>query len=655
MAHVDRQAWDVVVVGAGGAGLRAAIEAREAGMRTAVICKSLFGKAHTVMAEGGIAASMGNANEHDNWQVHFRDTMRGGKFLNQWRMAELHAREAPDRVWELETWGALFDRTADGRISQRNFGGHEYPRLAHVGDRTGLELIRTLQQKIVSLQQEDEREFGAYDARLKVFQECTVTRVLTESAGGSAAGSGRVCGAFCYERESGRFFVLEAPAVVLATGGIGKSFKVTSNSWEYTGDGHALALLAGAPLINMEFVQFHPTGMVWPPSVKGILVTESVRGDGGVLRNSEGKRFMFDYIPDVFKDKYAQTEEEGDRWYEDPDHNRRPPELLPRDEVARAINAEVKAGRGSPHGGVYLDVSTRMPAEVIKRRLPSMHHQFKELADVDITAEPMEVGPTCHYVMGGVDVDPDTTAATGVPGLFAAGEVAGGMHGSNRLGGNSLSDLLVFGRRAGLHAAEYAQSLAERPAVDPLQIDAAEAEALRPFSAELVEADTGLEPGPAENPYTLHQELQQSMNDLVGIIRRESEMFEALKRLADLRVRARRAGVEGHRQYNPGWHLAIDLRNMLLVSECVARAALEREESRGGHTRDDHPAMDRTWRNINLVCELADPQGDARASDAALGQIRLSRRETPPIRRDLLELFEKDELAKYLTDEELSR
>ncbi|WP_030981482.1 fumarate reductase/succinate dehydrogenase flavoprotein subunit [Streptomyces sp. NRRL S-1813] len=646
MAHVDRQAWDVVVVGAGGAGLRAAIEAREAGMRTAVICKSLFGKAHTVMAEGGIAASMGNANEHDNWQVHFRDTMRGGKFLNQWRMAELHAREAPDRVWELETWGALFDRTADGRISQRNFGGHEYPRLAHVGDRTGLELIRTLQQKIVSLQQEDEREFGAYDARLKVFQECTVTRVLKTD--------GRVSGAFCYERESGRFFVLEAPAVVLATGGIGKSFKVTSNSWEYTGDGHALALLAGAPLINMEFVQFHPTGMVWPPSVKGILVTESVRGDGGVLRNSEGKRFMFDYIPDVFKEKYAQTEDEGDRWYEDPDNNRRPPELLPRDEVARAINAEVKAGRGSPHGGVYLDVSTRMPAEVIKRRLPSMHHQFKELADVDITAEPMEVGPTCHYVMGGVDVEPDTAAATGVPGLFAAGEVAGGMHGSNRLGGNSLSDLLVFGRRAGLHAAEYAASPAERPVPDPLQIDAAEAEALRPFSAE-DEADTGREPGPAENPYTLHQELQQAMNDLVGIIRKESEMFEALKRLADLRVRARRAGVEGHRQYNPGWHLAIDLRNMLLVSECVARAALEREESRGGHTRDDHPAMDRTWRNINLVCEFAGPQGDARSAEAALGQIRLSRRETPPIRRDLLELFEKDELAKYLTDEELSR
>ncbi|MFD8329905.1 fumarate reductase/succinate dehydrogenase flavoprotein subunit [Streptomyces lydicus] len=650
MAHVDRQAWDVVVVGAGGAGLRAAIEAREAGMRTAVICKSLFGKAHTVMAEGGIAASMGNANEHDNWQVHFRDTMRGGKFLNHWRMAELHAREAPDRVWELETWGALFDRTPDGRISQRNFGGHEYPRLAHVGDRTGLELIRTLQQKIVSLQQEDEREFGAYDARLKVFQECTVTRVLKDGD--------RVSGAFCYERESGRFFVLEAPAVVLATGGIGKSFKVTSNSWEYTGDGHALALLAGASLINMEFVQFHPTGMVWPPSVKGILVTESVRGDGGVLRNSDGKRFMFDYVPDVFKEKYAETEEEGDRWYEDPDHNRRPPELLPRDEVARAINAEVKAGRGSPHGGVYLDVSTRMPAEVITRRLPSMHHQFKELADVDITAEPMEVGPTCHYVMGGVDVDPDSAAAIGVPGLFAAGEVAGGMHGSNRLGGNSLSDLLVFGRRAGLHAARYAASMTGRPVTAPLQIDTAEAEALRPFSAE-TGADTGPDAvpdrAPAENPYTLHQELQQAMNDLVGIIRRESEMYEALKRLADLRVRARRAGVEGHRQYNPGWHLALDLRNMLLVSECVARAALEREESRGGHTRDDHPAMDRSWRNINLVCRLADPQGDSRAADPALGQIRLSRRETPPIRRDLLELFEKDELAKYLTDEELSR
>ncbi|GGR17028.1 fumarate reductase/succinate dehydrogenase flavoprotein subunit [Streptomyces netropsis] len=649
MTQVDRQSWDVVVVGAGGAGLRAAIEAREQGARTAVICKSLFGKAHTVMAEGGIAASMGNVNAGDNWQVHFRDTMRGGKFLNQWRMAELHAQEAPDRVWELETWGALFDRTPDGRISQRNFGGHEFPRLAHVGDRTGLELIRTLQQKIVSLQQEDEREFGDHEARLKVFQECTVTRVLKEEGGG------RVSGVFGYERESGRFFVIEAPSVVLATGGIGKSFKVTSNSWEYTGDGHALALLAGASLVNMEFVQFHPTGMVWPPSVKGILVTESVRGDGGVLRNSEGKRFMFDYVPDVFKEKYAQSEEEGDRWYEDQANNRRPPELLPRDEVARAINSEVKAGRGSPHGGVFLDVSTRLPAEVIKRKLPSMHHQFKELADVDITAEPMEVGPTCHYVMGGVDVDPDTTAAVGVPGLFAAGEVAGGMHGSNRLGGNSLSDLLVFGRRAGLHAAEYATGYAgaDRAAPAGSDIDLAEAEALRPFSAE--GSPPGTEPGrPPENPYTLHQELQQTMNDLVGIIRREAEMRQALEKLAQLRDRAGRAGVEGHRQFNPGWHLAIDLRNMLLVSECVARAALERRESRGGHTRDDYPDMERRWRRVNLVCRLSGSPGDPAAGDPALGRIRLERRETRPIRADLLGLFEKDELAKYLTDEELT-
>ncbi|MGX1250421.1 succinate dehydrogenase / fumarate reductase flavoprotein subunit [Streptomyces ambofaciens] len=644
MSVVDRQEWDVVVVGAGGAGLRAAIEARERGARTAVICKSLFGKAHTVMAEGGIAASMGNVNSGDNWQVHFRDTMRGGKFLNQWRMAELHAQEAPQRVWELETWGALFDRTKDGRISQRNFGGHEYPRLAHVGDRTGLELIRTLQQKIVSLQQEDFRESGDHEGRLKVFQECTVTRVLQQGR--------EVSGVFGYERESGRFFVLQAPSVVIATGGIGKSFKVTSNSWEYTGDGHALALLAGAPLLNMEFVQFHPTGMVWPPSVKGILVTESVRGDGGVLRNSEGKRFMFDYIPDVFKEKYAESEAEGDRWYDDPDHNRRPPELLPRDEVARAINAEVKEGRGSPHGGVFLDVSTRMPADVIRRRLPSMYHQFKELADVDITAEAMEVGPTCHYVMGGVAVDSDTAAARGVPGLFAAGEVAGGMHGSNRLGGNSLSDLLVFGRRAGRYAAEYAADRTDgdaRTRVDDAQVDAAAAEALRPFSAETREPDAG----PPENPYTLHQELQQTMNDLVGIIRREAEMKQALEKLAELRVRARRAGVEGHRQFNPGWHLALDLRNMLLVSECVARAALERTESRGGHTREDHPSMDRRWRPANLLCSLADPAGDLAATDPERGRIALERQTTEPIRPDLLALFDKEELVKYLADEEL--
>ncbi|MFE3597828.1 fumarate reductase/succinate dehydrogenase flavoprotein subunit [Streptomyces sp. NPDC059096] len=638
MTQLERRPWDVVVVGAGGAGLRAAVEARERGARTAVICKSLFGKAHTVMAEGGIAASMGNVNAGDNWQVHFRDTLRGGKFLNQWRMAELHAQEAPDRVWELETWGALFDRTPDGRISQRNFGGHEYPRLAHVGDRTGLELIRTLQQKIVSLQQEDFQEYGDHEARLKVYQECTVTRILKD-------GGGRVAGTFCYARESGRFFVLEAPSVVLATGGIGKSFKVTSNSWEYTGDGHALALLAGAPLLNMEFVQFHPTGMVWPPSVKGILVTESVRGDGGVLRNSEGRRFMFDYVPDVFKEKYAESEEEGDRWYEDPDHNRRPPELLPRDEVARAINSEVKAGRGSPHGGVFLDVSTRMPAEVVRRRLPSMYHQFKELADVDITAEPMEVGPTCHYVMGGIAVDSETAAAAGVPGLYAAGEVAGGMHGSNRLGGNSLSDLLVFGRRAGLYAAEHAAGFADgadgaaRPVPDEAQIDAAAAEALRPFGAE---GPAGTrDDGPAENPYTLHQELQRTMNDLVGIIRRGAEMAQALEKLAELRARAARAAVEGHRQFNPGWHLALDLRNMLLVSECVARAALERTESRGGHTREDWPGMVADWRRINLYCRLTE------------GRIELGRRTTEPIRPDLLALFDKEELVKYLSEEEL--
>jgi succinate dehydrogenase / fumarate reductase flavoprotein subunit len=623
MTEVERHSYDVVVVGAGGAGLRAAIAAREQGLRTAVICKSLFGKAHTVMAEGGIAASMGNANPRDNWQVHFRDTMRGGKFLNHWRMAELHAKEAPERVWELETWGALFDRTKDGRISQRNFGGHQYPRLAHVGDRTGLELIRTLQQKIVALQQEDHREYGDYEARLRVFQERTVTRIAKDGD--------RVAGVFGYDRESGRFFAIEAPAVVLATGGIGKSFKVTSNSWEYTGDGHALALLAGARLVNMEFVQFHPTGMVWPPSVKGILVTESVRGDGGVLRNSDGKRFMFDYIPAVFKEQYAQTEEEADGWYADPDNNRRPPELLPRDEVARAINSEVKAGRGSPHGGVFLDVSSRLPAEEIKRRLPSMHHQFKELADVDITAEPMEVGPTCHYVMGGVEVSPDTAQAIGVPGLYAAGEVAGGMHGSNRLGGNSLSDLLVFGRRAGMHAAEYAGAMTDRPRLRDEDITAAAREALAPFDG------TG-----AENPYTLHQELQQTMNDLVGIIRRDSEMREALVRLAALRERAAEAVVEGHRQFNPGWHLALDLRNMLLVSECVARAALLRTESRGGHTRDDYPEMDRAWRRVNLLCGLGED-----------GAVDVAQQLNPPMREDLMALFELEELQKYLTDEEL--
>ena len=622
MTQIERHQYDVVIIGAGGAGLRAAIEARAAGLRTAIICKSLFGKAHTVMAEGGIAASMGNVNSNDNWQVHFRDTMRGGKFQNNWRMAELHAKESPDRVWELETYGALFDRTAEGKISQRNFGGHEYPRLAHVGDRTGLELIRTMQQKIVSLQQEDKRESGDFEARLKVYAELTITDILKQD--------GKVAGVLGYHRETGEFVVFEAPAVVLATGGIGKSFKVTSNSWEGTGDGHALALKAGGKLMGMEFIQFHPTGMVWPPSVKGILVTESVRGDGGVLRNSEGRRFMFDYIPAVFKDKYAETEEEADRWYTDADNNRRPPELLPRDEVARAINSEVKAGRGTPHGGVYLDVSTRLSADVIKRRLPSMWHQFKELADVDITEQPMEVGPTCHYVMGGVQVDPDTGAATGVPGLFAAGEVAGGMHGSNRLGGNSLSDLLVFGRIAGVGASQYVNGLSGRPSVPDSEIDRALEHANKPFNS------TG-----SENPYALHEELQQMMNDLVGIIRDENEVQDAIKNLETLKTRAKNVKVEGTRTFNTGWHLALDLDNMLLVSEAVAKSALTRQESRGGHTRNDFPTMDPNWRKWNIL------------TTAKNGDVSVEKEANPLLPKELAELFEVDELKKYLLPEEL--
>jgi succinate dehydrogenase / fumarate reductase flavoprotein subunit len=631
MTEVERHNYDVVVIGAGGAGLRAVIEAREQGFSVAVVCKSLFGKAHTVMAEGGCAASMGNANENDNWKVHFKDTMRGGKFLNNWRMAELHAKEAPDRVWELETYGALFDRTKDGRISQRNFGGHTYPRLAHVGDRTGLELIRTMQQKIVSLQQEDFKETGDYEARIKVFAECTVTELLKDGD--------KISGAFGYWRESGRFILFETPAVVLATGGIGKSFKVTSNSWEYTGDGHALALRAGANLINMEFVQFHPTGMVWPPSVKGILVTEGVRGDGGVLKNSEGKRFMFEYVPDVFKGQYAESEDEADRWYADQENNRRTPDLLPRDEVARAINSEVKAGRGSPHGGVFLDIASRLPAEEIKKRLPSMYHQFKELADVDITAEPMEVGPTCHYVMGGIEVDPDTAAAS-VPGLFAAGECSGGMHGSNRLGGNSLSDLLVFGRRAGLGAASYVGGLQARPAISQSDVDAAAKMALAPFDP----PNSGVE----ENPYTLHAVLQQSMNDLVGIIRKAEEIEQALGTLEEIKQRIGQVTVEGHRQFNPGWHLAVDLRNMLLVSECVAQAALKRTESRGGHTRDDHPGMDVQWRNKLLVCSA--PGGD----NSVVPEVTIEVKPQEPMREDLLALFDLPEVEKYYTEVELA-
>ncbi len=568
---IERHQYDVVVIGAGGSGLRAAIAAHEAGARVAVVCKSLLGKAHTVMAEGGCAAAMGNLYPDDNWQVHFRDTMRGGKMLNHWRMAQIHAQEAPERVMELEDWGALFDRTKDGLISQRDFGGHKYARLAHIGDRTGLEIIRTLQQRLVQL-------------GIDVYMECTVTDLLKKD--------GAIAGAFGYWRESGRFIVFDAPSVVLATGGFGKAWKVTSNSWEYTGDGHALALRAGATLINMEFVQFHPTGMVWPPSVKGLLVTESVRGDGGILKNSEGKRFMFDHIPDFFRKETADTEEEADRWYDDKKNNRRPPELLPRDEVARAINAEIKAGRGSPHGGVFLDIASRRTPEFIKKRLPSMYHQFKELADVDITAEPMEIGPTCHYAMGGIEVDPDTEVSV-VPGLYAVGECSGGMHGSNRLGGNSLSDLIVFGRRAGDAAASYASSLASRPEASEDDIAAAQRDALAPFELE-----------GRENPYPIQQDLQQAMNDLVGIIREGSELERALAEVEALKERAKAMSVEGHRQYNPGWHLAIDLRNMLLVGECVAKAALAREESRGGHTRNDFPGPNPEWGGKNLVLRL---------------------------------------------------
>jgi succinate dehydrogenase / fumarate reductase flavoprotein subunit len=592
---VEKHFYDVVVVGAGGAGLRAAIEAHEQGARTAIVCKSLLGKAHTVMAEGGIAAAMGNVYAEDNWQVHFRDTMRGGKMLNHWRMAQLHAQEAPDRVRELEDWGALFDRTSAGLISQRDFGGHRFARLAHVGDRTGLELIRTLQQRAVQL-------------GIDVFMECTVTKLLTDDEG--------MVGAFGYRRESGEFIVWQAPSVILATGGIGKAFKVTSNSWEYSGDGHALALKAGATLVNMEFVQFHPTGMVWPLSVKGLLITESVRGEGGVLKNSEGKRFMFDYIPEFFKAETADNEEEADRWYDDHANNRRPPELLPRDEVARAINTEVKAGRGSPHGGVFLDIASRRTAEDIKRRLPSMYHQFKELAEVDITKEPMEVGPTCHYVMGGVEVDPDTEAAK-LRGLYAAGEVAGGMHGSNRLGGNSLSDLLVFGRRAGESAAAYA---AEHKATPPRVTDEALAQAKQ-------EALAPLERQGGENPYTIHAELQQSMNDLVGIIRTESELQQALDKISALRTRIANLSVEGKRRYNPGWHLSLDLPNMLTVSECIAKAALERHESRGGHTREDFPTPSPEWGALNLICSNDN------------GSVALTRQALPQMPDDLATLF----------------
>jgi len=592
---------DVLVIGAGGAGLRAAIEAASGGVKVGVVCKSLLGKAHTVMAEGGMAAAMANVDDRDSWRVHFADTMRGGQYLNNWRMAELHAKEAPARVQELEKWGALFDRTKDGRILQRNFGGHRYPRLAHVGDRTGLEMIRTLQ------------DHGIHEG-LDVHMEYTVVTLLHDGE--------RIAGALAYDRERGRFRVFRAKAVVLATGGIGRAYSISSNSWEYTGDGHALAYLAGAALQDMEFVQFHPTGMIWPPSVRGILVTEGVRGEGGVLRNRDGKRFMFDNIPDNYKSQTADNEEEGWRYTQGDKDARRPPELLTRDHVARMIVREVKEGRGSPHGGVFLDISwikDRLPnaAEHIKKKLPSMYHQFKQLANIDITKEPMEIGPTTHYVMGGIRVDGDTQMST-VPGLFACGECAAGLHGANRLGGNSLSDLLVFGKRAGEHAAEFARSHGD-VALDEGEIDAGVRYALAPF-------ERG---GGAEGAYQVQDALQSTMQDLVGIVRAQHEMEEALVEIETLKQRAERVGVPGNREYNPGWHTALDLRHLLIVSEAIARSALERKESRGGHFRDDYPEKDPAFATFNHVVRRG-----------ANGAMELVREPIPPLPAELAAIIE---------------
>ena len=581
MPEYQTHEHDVLVIGAGGAGLRAAIEAAAAGVSVGLVCKSLLGKAHTVMAEGGIAAALANVDDRDSWKVHFSDTMRGGQYVNNWRMAEIHAKEAPDRVRELEAWGALFDRTKDGRILQRNFGGHRYPRLAHVGDRTGLEMIRTLQ------------DHGIHQG-IDVHMECTITRLLKDGD--------RIAGAFGYERERGRFKLFRARAVVLATGGVGRAFKITSNSWEYTGDGHTLAYDAGAELIDMEFVQFHPTGMIWPPSVQGILVTEAVRGEGGVLKNSEGRRFMFDDIPDNYRAQTADSEEEGWRYTQGDKSARRPPELLTRDHVARCINREVKAGRGSPHGGVFLDIAwikDRVPggAEHIKKKLPSMYHQFKQLADLDITQEPMEIGPTTHYIMGGVRVDSDSQMSS-VPGLFAAGECAAGINGANRLGGNSLSDIIVFGKRAGEYAARFAQAH-DLGRSSQTEVDEAARQALEPFDR-----------GPSgEGPYQVQYALQEMMQSLVGIVRNEAELQRALDGLSELRTRAARVGVGGHREYNPGWHAALDLHNLLTVSEAITRCALERKESRGGHFRDDYPDKQSAFGTFNFVVRKG--SGDA--------------------------------------------
>ena len=577
MADYETHEHDVLVIGAGGAGLRAAIEASAAGVRVGLVCKSLLGKAHTVMAEGGIAAALANVDERDNWKVHFADTMRGGQYVNQWRMAELHAKEAPDRVRELEKWGAVFDRTSDGRILQRNFGGHKYPRLAHVGDRTGLEMIRTLQ------------DHGVHRG-IDVHMEHTILSILKDG--------NRAVGAFGYERERGRFKIFRAKAIVLATGGIGRAYKITSNSWEYTGDGHSLAYDAGAELIDMEFVQFHPTGMVWPPSVCGILVTEGVRGEGGILTNKEGQRFMFDSIPENYRAQTADNEEEGWRYCQGDKNARRPPELLTRDHIARCIVREIKQGRGSPHGGVYLDIAwikQKLPnaADYIKRKLPSMYHQVKQLADIDITEQPMEVGPTTHYIMGGIHVDPDTQMSR-VPGLFAAGECAAGINGANRLGGNSLSDLLVFGKRAGEFAARFAKDNSlgkiDSPSRTGPKIDIVAQEAVAPF-----------ERSGGENPYEIQGDLQELMQDNVGIVRTESEMQLALEQLEKLKERANNAGVTGHREFNPGWHTALDLKNLLTVSEAISRAALERKESRGAQFREDYPNKEERFAKVNTM------------------------------------------------------
>jgi succinate dehydrogenase / fumarate reductase flavoprotein subunit len=603
MAEVEAHEHDVLVVGAGGAGLRAAIAARAAGASVGLVCKSLLGKAHTVMAEGGVAAALANVDDRDNWKVHFADTMRGGQYVNNWRMAELHAQEAPARVNELESWGAVYDRTEDGRILQRNFGGHRYPRLAHVGDRTGLEMIRTLQDHAIHL-------------GITVYMEHTITALLKDGA--------RIAGAFGYDRERGYLRVFSAPSVILATGGVGRAYTITSNSWEYTGDGHALAYHAGADLMDLEFVQFHPTGMVWPPSVRGILVTEGVRGEGGVLLNKDGRRFLFDDIPENYRAQTADSEEEGWRYTQGDKSARRPPELLTRDHVARCIMREVRDGRGSPHGGVYLDIAwigKRIPnaAEHIKKKLPSMYHQFHQLAGIDITKEPMEVGPTTHYIMGGIKVDGDSQMST-VPGLFAAGECAAGLHGANRLGGNSLSDLLVFGKRAGEHAANYAKTQG-KATIGKHDVDAAGSALLAPF-----QRDAG-----GEGPYRIQHELQELMQDKVGIVRREAEMTEALAGIEALVDRAAAVGVTGNREYNPGWHTAVDLGSMLTCSEAITRAALMRKESRGGHFREDFPDKVKEFGTFNIVCRKGED-----------GRVAVSRQPIPEMRPDLKKIIEEN-------------